>query len=233
MVYLLITMSLESIKHIKLKKPIEIPQEIVTHKIVQNDSESDDEDVEYVSISSFKKKELCYYKMIDDYYKRCSADEIDRMLGIIRKTHSISLRVIDWFVTRYSKKRIDIEIDNNKETFDVHISYKAQLKSYKKKYFDPFRRGARFKYNYDRNDKSKVLFTTLGQLNFFKWAISNQIITYIENNLTNIIKTMNASNKEDKTKKKDKIISCEKKKIKVTATKTIEDDNVKIVLSFD
>ena len=46
------------------------------------------------------------------------------VLDIINGNSEISLRVLDWFVTRYSKRKIDFS-DSNENTidsFDVHIS---------------------------------------------------------------------------------------------------------------
>ena len=151
----------------------------------------------------FSKKEICYYKMIDKFFRECTENQINKMLDIINKESDISLRILDWFVTRYSKKRIDIDLGTS-DVFDVHISYKAQLKSYKKTYFDPFRRRKKFYYNYDKVNNKKNVYTTLGQLNFFRWAISNNIIDYVEKNLNQLTKAMNSSNKEDKNKKKNK-----------------------------
>lgn len=147
----------------------------------------------------FTKKELCYYKMIDKFFKKCPEDKIIKMLNIIDGQSEISLRILDWFVTKYAKKGIDFT--KNGETFDVHINYKAQLKSYKKRYFDPFRRKKKFNYKYIVNGQEKVLYTTIGQLNFFRWAISNEIINFVERYLPQITKAMNISNKEDKKKK--------------------------------
>lgn len=153
-----------------------------------------------LSATLFSKKEAFYYKMIDRFFKDCTEEQIVKMLNIINKESEISLRILDWFVTRHSKKKIDFDL-NNDEIFDVHISYKAQLKSYKKTYFDPFRRRKKFYYNYDKNNTKKQVYTTIGQLNFFRWAISNNIIEYVEKNLTQLTKAMNSSNKEDKKKK--------------------------------
>jgi len=167
------------------------------------------EAVQNLALTSFTKKELYYYKMIDKYFRQCPPDYIIKMLNIINGESEISLRILDWFVTRYAyKRKIDFDINaytNNEEVFDVHISYKAQLKSYKKKYFDPFRRRKKFIYYYDRADKEKTLYTTIGQLNFFRWALSNKIIEYVEKNYQNIILEMNISNKEEKKRKSQKL----------------------------
>lgn len=148
-------------------------------------------------------KQLCYFKMIDKFFKTCDTKLIEKMVDIINGKSQISLRVLEWVITKCTKKRVDINIDQ-KEYYSINIMYKAQLKSYKKKNFDPFRRDTRFYYKYDPSDKTKFVETTLGQLNFFKWAISNKIIECVENNLDTIINAMNSSNKEDKINKVNK-----------------------------
>jgi len=164
-------------------------------------SGSIDEDIDIMTF--FSKKELCYYKMIDKFFSNCDDKAIQKMVDIIEGKCDISLRVIDWFVNKFTKKRID----KNTVSFDyfnIRISYKAQLKSYKKHYFDPFRRRQKFKYYYNFSselNEKKCIYTTLGQLNFFKWAIANDIINVVEQNLLFISSAMNISNMENKRKK--------------------------------
>lgn len=164
---------------------------------------------------SANQRQFRYFKMIDKYFRKCDIALVEKMVKIINKDKDtdtgdcISLRVLEWVATRCSKKNVDIKIDD-KEYFSINIMYKAQLKSYKKKNFDPFRRDRKFMYNYDKKDPNKTVTTTLGQLNFFKWAISNKIIDCVEKNYQTIIDEMNKSNKLDKIKKKNKI----KKKLK-------------------
>jgi hypothetical protein len=166
-------------------------------------------------------RQFRYFKMIDKYFKKCDQKLIDKMVKIINKDKTegdyISLRVLEWVVTKCSRKNIDIKIDD-KEYFSINIMYKAQLKSYKKSNFDPFRRDRKFLYNYDKNDKDKLVITTLGQLNFFKWAISNNIIECVERHYETIIDAMNKYNKLDKIKKKKKKLL--KKKLKENETKS-------------
>ncbi len=216
------------------------------NSISNNDSNNDSDNKVKTDnlIKLFTKKELCYYRMINKFFIDCNKSDIIKMIDIINGKSEISLRVLDWFVTKYSKKRIGVCVNKeNKETevFDIRISYKSQLKAFKKRYFDPFRRRKKFKYNYDSNE---YINTTIGQLNFFKWAISNNIIKYVEDNLIQINKAMNISNKEDKTRKKKnncdtasneiiKPIKKEKNNVKINAVKTIKQDEVEIVLTFD
>jgi hypothetical protein len=200
-------------------------------------------DNKFDPVQFFGNIELCYYKMIDRFFKSCHPDKITKMLDIVNGKSEISLRVLDWFVTRYSKKKIDFDENYSGETFDVHISYKSQLKSYRKTYFDPFRRRKKFPYSYDKNDDTKIFNTTLGQLNFFYWVTSNNILPFVEKNIKTILKAMNSSNKEDKKKKdakkkkknslKNKAVVIKDKDINIKATKTINEDEVQIILSFD
>jgi hypothetical protein len=87
--------------------------------------------------------------------KRFYIDEnLNSFLDYI-KYNKISLRVIDWFVTNYSKKNDVIymiyESDNENyphKSFNVYHSYKSQLKSYSKKNFDPFCRRNKINFEY-------------------------------------------------------------------------------------
>lgn len=164
----------------------------------ESDNELDDElDDDLINpVEFFTEKELCRFKKITDFFKECSISNIQKMIDIIEGNSKISLRVLDWFVTKYSKK---MECDGNgMDVFDVKMSYKAQLRIYKKRCFDPFRRRKKFKYYF--NDE-QCIYTTLGQLNFFKWAFHNGIIIYVEKNFQKIHKEMNISNKEEKQRK--------------------------------
>jgi hypothetical protein len=183
-----------------------------------NDDDIDQQDIDPVKF--FTVKELCYYSMIDKFFKGCSSESTCNMIDIIEGRSNISLRILDWFVTKYSKKKIDY---GNKDTeiFDVRISYKSQLKSYKKRYFDPFRRRKKFIYYFNDGKNDNSISTTLGQLNFFKWAVANNVIGYVEKNLKHISKEMNSSNKEEK-KKKDIKLNDIKKEFKQNEAKIAE-----------
>jgi hypothetical protein len=139
----------------------------------------------------------------EEYYK----EQLISILGENRR--NISLRSIDWFITNYSKKYntyYNIYRDkNNIPTFDdncgsisttlnIFHAYKSQLKAYSKKRFDPFCRRDRIKFNCG----DIVIETTIGQLNFFKWAISNLILDYISIHKKDIEDDMNKCLKEMK-----------------------------------
>ena len=139
--------------------------------------------------------ELLLNKFIE-YYNE--GDNMDKMLSIINGNSKISLRIVDWFATNYSKKYYTVyEIPNTERRFKVYVDYKLKLKAYSKKRFDPFCRWDRITVPYK---DGKYIQTTIGQLNFFKWALENNVIRFIEENYLNIEKDMNNRNSTSKNK---------------------------------
>lgn len=197
---------------------------------------------------------------------------LKKLIPILDGTSPISLRLIDWFVTNYCKKfntmfnikyyenldkGINTKIpDNFDNYFIVHSNYKGQLKTCNKKNFDPFCRRNRIQFYY----APKMYFeTTVGQLNFFKWAIENYIINYIADNIKNIEKDMtinskintdsskkkktmttnsSSSGEVDNTKKKKKrsrknSTRKKRKELSTSASRTMYKHNYPTVISFD
>jgi len=150
-------------------------------------------------------------KSLNDYYNR--NNNFKKIFSdIISGKHKLSLRLIDWLVTHYArdnniyywydKDNIYNEIPYNKENMkkiNVYLDYRAQLKSYTKLYFDTFRRHQRISFYID-NDK--MIETTLGQLNFFRWIFNNNILLYVEKNYQLIYNNMIDFNKHNKKIKK-------------------------------
>ena len=123
-------------------------------------------------------------------------------LQIVTSESIISIRLIDYFVTKYAKlNKISYKLKENniENTFNVYLSYKQQLKAYQKKHFDPFSRGNRIPYF--MNDS--CIITTIGQLNFFKWFISKKVYEYVLANYNTIENDMNKKNKFNKKEKKE------------------------------
>ena len=87
----------------------------------------------------------------------------------------VSLRLMEWFVTNYSKKNNIVYHTRDKQLFNVYLSYKQQLKAYNKKYFDPFCRHDR---SIIRDRDGNEVETTVGQANFFKWVLDNNVMNY-------------------------------------------------------
>ena len=162
-------------------------------------------------------------------------NNLNKIIPIINGDSKISLRLIDWFVTNYSKKNYIIYNIKDKRgedrRFKVYVDYKLRLKAYSKRRFDPFCRWDRITIPYKENLHIQ---TTIGQLNFFKWALENQIIKYIEENYDTIEKDMNKRNST--ARKKDKNTKKTRKKreeLSISATKSIKKEKVEIVVKFN
>lgn len=140
-------------------------------------------------------------------------ENMSEFLELVQKGAHISLRVIDWFVTNYSREH-DIIIANPSDSnpnsssafLNVHESYKQQLKAYSKRQFDPFCRRKRINFHYEgtSQDQNKIMKikTTVGQLNFFKWAIENNIISYIRQHIKDIEESMRSYVKVQREEKR-------------------------------
>jgi hypothetical protein len=194
-----------------------------------------------------------------------NSSNIKILLDIINSTSKISLRIIDWFVTNYSKKNFviipvkktcyimgeKVSSKTKKKTtkttevdINVFLNYKAHLKSFSKKQFDPFCRRERISFKYNENES---IVTTVGQLNFFKWAIENDIIKYIGENLNDIEDDMNQNIKKPngKNKKSSRKGECvqnktpptyhrkKRRELSTSAVKSMNMHGGTIVLSFD
>jgi hypothetical protein len=160
---------------------------------------------------------------------------LNKMLKIITGESKISLRIVDWFATNYAKKNWTTYVIENSFRpirFKVYSDYKLKLKAYSKKRFDPFCRWERISIPY--NDGTYIE-TTIGQLNFFKWAIENKVIDYIENNYDDIEKDMNSRNSTSKRKESTPDNTKTRKKreeLSISATKSIKKEEVEIVVQF-
>ena len=173
----------------------------------------------------------------------CKTKNMNNVLSILNGKSKISLRIIDWFVTNYSKKYNTIYNINKyrkdekerkqesacdnlfKNQFIVYTNYKCQLKAFSKKQFDPFCRRERICFYYNKNNS---IITTVGQLNFFKWALENNVIDYINENLQEIEEDMNNSMKRvysGRTQKKKRRTKGKKKKYAKKRGKKNQDDS--------
>jgi hypothetical protein len=125
-----------------------------------------------------KRKIECKPELVISSLQRfyASHPEIDKVLKYLNGEAPLSLRIIDWFVTKYSRKSF-IRYPLNGQEFLVYLSYKGQLKAYSKQYFDPNCRRERIMFKIPGHDQ---FMTTIGKLNFFRWALESKILDYIE-----------------------------------------------------
>jgi len=166
-----------------------------------------------------------------DFYKE--NDLLDKMLKIITGESKISLRIVDWFATNYAKKYYTTYAIDDVRRFKVYVDYKLKLKAYSKKRFDPFCRWDRISIPYKSNT---FIETTIGQLNFFKWALENKVVDYIEENYETIEKDMN--NRNSTSKRKENVVDNSKtrkkrEELSVSASKSIKKEVVEIMVTFN
>ena len=162
-------------------------------------------------------------------------DNMEKILPIINGESQVSLRLIDWFATNYSKKNYTVyllkDTYGTEKRFKVYIDYKLKLKAYSKKRFDPFCRWERINIPYKNNT---YIQTTIGQLNFFRWALENKIIHYIEKNFIVINNDMNKRNSTAKNRKEKPNSQTRKKReeLSISASKSIKKEHIEITVDF-
>jgi len=168
------------------------------------------------------------------------------MMSIINGESRISLRIIDWFITNYSKLYYTIyELPASTGEFirfKVHDQYKLKLKSFSKKRFDIFCRHQRISILYDK-DNSLYLESTIAQLNCFKWVIENRVMDYIEEHYDDILADMNTRNSNTLSKRLrgdtvsefagDSKTRKKRQELSISAVKTLKKEYVHIVMKFN
>lgn len=165
-------------------------------------------------------------KSLTEFYKEPSY--IDQMKSVIDQNSVISLRILDWFITNYSKKYRTI-IQNDEKTVDVYQNYKLQLKSFSKKQFDPFCRKNKIIFYYTDDE---YIETSCGQLCFFRWCFENDILNYVKNNLNAIEQDMKNSLKCKKTCVKKKSEQ-KRQPLSLSAARSVSKQTLKYTIKFD
>jgi len=176
-------------------------------------------------------------RWLQEFYNQ--PGRLAEILPILTGTSPVSLRLIDWFVTNYSKKfnvsypLLD-ETAGTTRQFMVHFHYKRELKAYSKRLFDPFCRRERI--SFQIRGKAPIDETTVGQLNFFRWAIEMGVIRYILEHVADIEKDMNVSFKEHYSKEPETKTPTGRRKRKEmshSAMKAVNHLDVPVTVSFD
>lgn len=163
-----------------------------------------DMEAAYISDPQTRKRKIeCKPELVIASLQRFYANhpEIDKVLTYLNGEAPLSLRIIDWFVTKYSRKGF-VRYPLNGQEFLVYLSYKGQLKAYSKQYFDPNCRRERIMFTIPGHEQ---FMTTIGKLNFFRWALESKILDYMEAHEEDIRSGYNAYLKETtQTQKKNK-----------------------------
>jgi hypothetical protein len=178
---------------------------------------------------------------LKEFYQ--NTENLDKMICIINGQSKISLRIVDWFAKNYAKKYYTTyEIKNpgtpDVERFKVYNHYKLTSKAYSIQKFDAFCRGPRITIPYHEDSHIE---TTIGQLNFFKWAIENQVIEYTEAHRDEIEQDMIARNSSSKRRASsdtstDTVSNAKTRKrreeLSVYACKCIKKETIKVIVRF-
>jgi hypothetical protein len=159
------------------------------------------------------KKQDILLESLKKFYS--SQTNLNKLLNVLSKDSTVSLRAIDYLCTNYAKTQ-DVLYDIGKIPFNLYLSYRSQLKAYSKMQFDPFRRHERIFLNVPNG---QPLETTVAQLNFFKWAIEKKVIDWYKSNSTKIEKEMIEQGSK-KTKKKSSELQKHAKRHNVHITVT-------------
>lgn len=175
-------------------------------------------------------------RWLQEFYNQ--PGHLEAVMPVLTGTSPVSLRLIDWFVTNYSKKfAVSYPLDEagTMRMFMVHFHYKRELKAYSKRLFDPFCRRDRI--NFQAVGQPAIEGTTIGQLNFFRWAIEKGVLRYIVDHAADIERDMNTSFREHYSSKDPEIKTPtgrrKRKEMSQSAMKSVSHHEVPVTVSFD
>jgi hypothetical protein len=121
----------------------------------------------------------------------------DTLIPVARSEYAVSLRLLDWLITNYSKKHRVFVTPEGGVPISVFNSYKDNLKFYRRKCFDPFKRRERI---YFKDFDGVILSTTVAQLNLFRWSLQNAVLDFAKENgkliEDDMVKTLSTSRKK-------------------------------------
>lgn len=103
---------------------------------------------------------------------------VSEFVRIVERNNGLSLRVIDWLVTNYSRTT-PVIIEKDGLPKDLYRDYQKYLSAYNKKNMDPFARRRRISITVFGTKARK---STVGQLNFFRWFLTNDLEIFLRQN---------------------------------------------------
>ena len=162
--------------------------------------------ISYSSNSLLSGADKVLLESILEYYND-NIENIKKLLSIVKRKNGMSLRVIDYLCTNYSKEHsIVIETKDGHIPRDLNGDYQKNLNAYNKKYLDPFSRRNKIVINvsYDNHETHEKRNTSIGQLNFFRWFFKNNIDQYLSKEKKTVEAHMKKMENEIKKSKKRK-----------------------------
>jgi hypothetical protein len=166
-------------------------------------------------------KEQWVLHRLETFYAK--PENFRRIQSILSGDSQISLRLIDWLVTNFAKKHnISYVTKTGNRHIIVYLAYKSHLKAYSKKMFDPFCRWKKIQF--------QGLNTTVGQLNFFEWAIQDEVLDYLDEHLAEVQKDMDECSTTLQTA--EGVDKRKRHELSRSATKSICRHDVRVSVSF-
>lgn len=174
-------------------------------------------------METIQSKEQWVLHRLETFYSR--PEHFNRVRDILAGNSKISLRLVDWLVTNYAKKHNVSFLTKNSRHVIVYLAYKSHLKAYSKKMFDPFCRSKRIQF--------LALDTTVGQLNFFEWAIQDEVLDYLETNYDAIHADMESCSTEIRPKSEEDGPRRKRHELSRSATKSVCHHEIRVSVRFD
>jgi ubiquitin C-terminal hydrolase len=171
-------------------------------------------------MEAIQSKEQWVLHRLEGFYT--NPDHFQRIQDVLSGSSRISLRLLDWFVTNYSKKHNVSYLTKSNRHVIVYLVYKSHLKAYNKKMFDPFCRWKRIQF--------RGLDTTVGQLNFFEWAIQDEVLEYLETHYDEIHTDMESNSQVLQPKDGERR---KRHELSRSATKSVRIHDVPVKVTFD
>jgi hypothetical protein len=171
-------------------------------------------------MEAIQSKEQWVLHRLEGFYT--NPDHFQRIQDVLSGSSRISLRLLDWFVTNYSKKHNVSYLTKSNRHVIVYLVYKSHLKAYNKKMFDPFCRWKRIQF--------RGLDTTVGQLNFFEWAIQDEVLEYLESHYDEIHSDMESNSQVLQPKDGERR---KRHELSRSATKSVRIHDVPVKVTFD
>lgn len=170
------------------------------------------------------RKQDALLRALNRYYS--DPEKRKHLASIVGRKSAVSLRIIDWLTTNYAKKyNVVYHVDDGKRSFNVYLEYKACLRSFSKKFFDPFARRERLDFD---DGTGNTITTTLAQQNFFKWAIESGVIDYAIAHVADIENDMNKAIQHRYEEEK----SFKRKELSKAAVRSCTKTNISVVVKF-
>lgn len=147
-----------------------------------------------------RKDEVLLTSVLDWY----NADEsrVQQFIDIVKHKNGLSLRIIDWLITNFSKK-VSVSIETRGLPGDLYRDYHKNLSAHNKKNFDPFARRQRICILLFGKERR---FSTIGQLNFFRWFLQKNLCDFLLENKSVIEKNMRDYEKSSKKRSSKKFL---------------------------